>query len=201
MSESIVNLQRQIDDLQAELDAHIASYPSNQQALQVRVGKAVDGGETYPASGQQFHCEFQEIDFPESTGQQTETLTKRQTDTKIVRNLAGTIPEENSTIWAFLWKRKWLTFLGGAASRAGGMKIGKTATNVERGQQVIVNIWRRANGLNGLPQETDPLETQIAVYDWMAGDGPEDQISQNKEVLIKEFVDEQVWRIIAAECE
>lgn len=111
MTEKVRNLQRQINDLQEELAAVQAQIANNQQIIPVRMGRAVAGPDPYPTLGQQFYLEFNEIDFPDLVGDHTRTLVKRQTEVVVCRNLAGTIPAQDSDIWAFVWKGEWMTYI------------------------------------------------------------------------------------------
>ena len=69
-------------------------------------------------------------------------------------------------------------------------KIGKADADITAGGTGTVSIWRDG---------ADTTENITGVkLDWMDGG---DDISSGKEVLIRWFPDEGVWRIVGAECE
>lgn len=69
------------------------------------------------------------------------------------------------------------------------LAIGKAASNIAPGETGDIDIYRDGESTG---------ETIEASHDWMHGD---QQISQGIEVVIAEFFDEQICRIIGAECE
>ena len=75
------------------------------------------------------------------------------------------------------------------------VKIGKASGAINYDSTGTVIIWRKN-------QTTGTLEAQETitgvVLDWMHGD---QNISTGKEVLIMWFADEQVYRVVSAECE
>lgn len=144
------DLQRQLDELQAEMAATRVQVANNQQSLAFRMGRAVAGGESYPTTGQQFYFEPNEIAFPASVGDQVRTLTKRQPTDLVCRNLAGTIPTENSDIYAFRWKDKWMTYAG-----------------VTQKTPIVspLVLWYGRYGENGFDWNDGPLTFPIPVLD------------------------------------
>jgi hypothetical protein len=72
------------------------------------------------------------------------------------------------------------------------VKIGKTNSDIASGSTGVVTVWRRSGSA---PAATS--ETVNVAFDWLSTE----TISSGKMVLIQFFDDENVWRIVGAECE
>lgn len=72
------------------------------------------------------------------------------------------------------------------------VKIAKTNSDISSGSTGVVTVWRRSGSA---PAAT--TETVNVAFDWLSTQ----TISAGKMVLIQFFADENVWRIVGAECE
>lgn len=104
-------LEREVQDLRRSLDRMTVRNPSTAPVKNSRLARTVNGGTSYPSSGNTFYIEFLDGSYTKSPGNQTPTLAARQSvNFAVCQNLASTLPSEGTKLHVFEWRGYWWTY-------------------------------------------------------------------------------------------